>query len=252
MQARRDAAIALAREAGALAQRMRPGLGSPTLKGAQDWLTEADGAVERLVGERLAALFPTDGLLGEEGAQRPGSPVWVVDPIDGTSNFSRGGGRWAVSLGLVADGVPVLGVIHVPDLDETYAAVAGGPATLNGVPIRAAPTASLARAIIEVGWSPRRPSEGHRRLYLGLQEAGAMLRNSGSAAVSLAEIAAGRLDGYAELHVNSWDCAAGLAILEASGARVPPLPADWLTAGLPILVAAPGLAAEMGEVTGLP
>lgn len=241
------AATALAHEAGDLASRMRPAPGDATLKGAQDWLTEADGAVERLLRARLDEAFPGDGFLGEEGgAGRTGWPLWVVDPIDGTSNYARGGARWAVSVGLVGEGgEPLLGVVHAPALGDTYAAARGLGCTRNGAPARPAATDRLDRAIVEIGWSPRRPNESHRALYAGVQDAGAMARNMGSAAVGLAEVAAGRLDGYVERHVQAWDCAAGLALLAEAGAvwRFP-LP-EGLREGGPILAAAPGVAAAL-------
>ncbi len=138
--------------------RMRPpaGAAQATLKGAQDWLTEADGAVEQMLSDALLSAFPSDGFQGEEGgAARAGTLRWVVDPVDGTSNYARGASRWCVSLGLLDGEVPVLGVLAAPALGETFAACQGRGATLNGAPIRAAETGSLSRAIIEAGWSPR-------------------------------------------------------------------------------------------------
>jgi len=139
----------------------------------------------------------------------------------------------------------LLGVIYAPALGTTYAAARGLGATLNGANMHAAPTKSLDRAIVEVGWSPRRRNEAHRTLYAAVQDAGAMARNEGSAAVGLAEVAAGRLDGYVQRHVFTWDCAAALALLAEVGAiwRFP-LNGD-LAAGGPIFAAAPGVAAAL-------
>jgi myo-inositol-1(or 4)-monophosphatase len=117
LAARFETAVRLATEAGALALRMRPPAGAAiaTLKGAQDWLTEADGAVERLLSERLAAEWPDDGFQGEEGGEvRSGTLRWVVDPIDGTANFMRGAPRFCVSLGCLEGETPVIGVIVAP------------------------------------------------------------------------------------------------------------------------------------------
>jgi myo-inositol-1(or 4)-monophosphatase len=150
-----ETAIALAEAAGDLALDMRPPPGAPptaSLKGAQDWLTQADGTVERFLSERLAAAFPADGFQGEEGgARRGGALRWVVDPIDGTANFMRGAPRFCVSLALLEDRTPLIGVLVAPALGETFAARRGGGATLNGAPIRAATTTDLARATIEIG-----------------------------------------------------------------------------------------------------
>ena len=235
-----------------MAMRMRPPPGAFRFKGAQDWLTEADGAVERFLRGRLGSAFPEDGFQGEEDATTyPGNPRWIVDPIDGTSNFARGGARWGVSLGLIdgnaLGGQAVLGVICAPALGDTYAAASGGGATLNGRPIRVADTPDLSRAIVEVGWSPRRSSTAHRVLYARLQDAGAMVRNGGSAAVGLAEVAAGRLDGYAELHVNVWDVAGALAVLAEAGAACTPYLPEGLTGGGRLVAAAPQLADAIGD-----
>ncbi len=230
-----DTAVRLATEAAALALRMQPppGASSATLKGAQDWLTEADGAVESLLSERLAQAFPADGFQGEEGGRaRSGTLRWVVDPIDGTANFMRGGKRFCVSLGCLDGETPVIGVIVAPALGETFAACHGAGATLNGTPIRAAETTDLARATIELGWSHRRP----RETFIGLTDriiaAGAMPRLNGSGALGLADVAAGRTDAYVELHINLWDVAAALTILAEAGATVSPFMAgDGATAG---------------------
>ncbi len=253
LDARLAAALALAAQAAALAMRMRPpaGAAQATLKGAQDWLTEADGAVERLLSDALLASFPSDGFQGEEGgATRAGMLRWVVDPIDGTSNYARGAARWCVSLGLLDGDVPVLGVLAAPALGEIFAACQGQGATLNGAPIRAAATASLDRAIVEVGWSPRVDLGEYQALCARVQAAGAMLRNGGSGALGLADVAAGRLDGYAELHINLWDCAAALAILHEAGAVVTRFLPGGVRGGGPILAAGPAVAAALDAVTG--
>jgi myo-inositol-1(or 4)-monophosphatase len=248
-----DTAIRLATEAGALALRMRPppGASSARLKGAQDWLTEADGAVERLLSERLAAAFPADGFQGEEGGSaRTGTLRWVVDPIDGTANFMRGNRRFCVSLGCLEGDMPVIGVIVAPALDETFAAYTGAGATLNGAPIRAAETTDLARATVELGWSRRRPHEAFLALTDRIIAAGAMPRLGGSGSLGLADVAAGRTDAYVELHINLWDVAAALAILSEAGARVSPfMSGDGAIAGNAILACAPGIADALSAAT---
>jgi len=234
---------------------MRPpaGAAQATLKGAQDWLTEADGAVEQMLSDALLSAFPSDGFQGEEGgATRAGALRWVVDPIDGTSNYARGAPRWCVSLGLLDGGVPVLGVLAAPALGETFAACQGRGATLNGAPIRAAETGSLSRAIIEAGWSPRVKLAEYQALCARLQAEGVMLRNGGSGALGLADVAAGRMDGYAELHINLWDCAAALAVLQEAGAVTANFLPRGVQGGAPILAAAPGVAAALAAVTRLP
>ena len=245
-------AQALVAQAAALALSMLPppGAGQGTLKGAQDWLTEADGAVERMLSAGLAEAFPEDGFQGEEAGQaRDGALRWVADPIDGTSNFARGGRRWCVSLGLLDGRRALLGVLAAPALGETYAACAGRGATLNGAPIHAAATADLGRAMVECGWSPRHPTAAYLALCQRAMASGAMLRAGGSGALGLAEVAAGRLDGYLEQHINLWDVAGALALLAEAGAVVSGfMDGDGPMAGGPILAAAPGVAAALARV----
>jgi len=253
LPARFDAARAIAAEAAALAMAMRPppGAAQATLKARQDWLTEADGAVERLIAERLQHAFPEDGFQGEEtGSTRDGPLRWVVDPIDGTSNYARGATRWCVSISLVAQNAVLLGVLVAPALNETFAACHGAGATLNDAPIHAAATTRLDRAIIEAGWSPRVTQTDYLSLCSGLMAAGAMLRSGGSGALGLADVAAGRMDAYAERHINLWDCAAALAILREAGAAVTPFLPRYATTGGPILAAAPAIAAELAIAAG--
>lgn len=251
-----ETAIDLATEAAQLALQLRPspGASSAKLKGAQDWLTEADGAVERLLSDKLAHAYPTDGFQGEEGGHtRSGSLRWVVDPIDGTANFMRGAKRFCVSLGCLESDMPLLGVIVAPALEETFAACSGMGATLNGKSIHASGTSDLARATVELGWSRRRPHEAFLSLTDRIIAAGAMPRLAGSGALGLADVAAGRSDAYVELHINLWDVAAALAILKEAGAAVSPFMAgDGARTGNPILAAAPGIAAELSAVTQIP
>jgi len=255
LERRLEFAVRVAQEAGALALKLRPPPGAPvaTLKGTQDWLTEADLAVEKLLAERLGGTFPEDGFQGEEtGRGRSGALRWVVDPIDGTANYARGAPRFCVSVGLLEDRTPLVGVLVAPALGEVFAARHGAGATLNGVPIRAAATTDLSRAMVECGWSHRRPNAGFFRLVEGVMGAGAVLRAGGSGALGLADVAAGRIDGYVELHINLWDVAAALAILAESGAVVSPfMDGDGPTQGNPILAAAPGIAGALSAIVGV-
>jgi myo-inositol-1(or 4)-monophosphatase len=247
-----ETAVRLATEAAALALRMQPPPGAThaMLKGAQDWLTEADGAVERLLSERLAQAYPADGFQGEEGGKaRSGTLRWIVDPIDGTANFMRGSKRFCVSLGCLDGDVPVIGVVVAPALGETFAAAAGKGATLNGVAIRAAETSELTRATVELGWSQRRPREAFLGLVDRVIAAGAAPRLGGSGTLGLADVAAGRTDAYVELHINLWDVAAALTLLAEAGAAVSPFMAGGAVAGNPILACAPGIASALSAAT---
>ncbi len=245
----------LVAEAGEIAMRLRPppGVAIGTLKGRQDWLSEADGAVERFLSDGLLAAFPEDGFQGEEGGiARAGRLRWVVDPIDGTANYVRGSPRFCVSLALLEDRTPLIGLLAAPALGETFAAMRGAGATLNGAPIRAAETTALDRALVELGYSARVPFAAFAALMTQVGATGAMPRDGGSGALGLADVAAGRVDAYVELSINLWDCAAALAILKEAGAACSPFIEDGgAEHAHPILACAPGLAAALGPVVGL-
>lgn len=250
---RLDLVAPLAREAAALAARMRAnGMAETKLKGAQDFLTEADGATERFIREELEKLFPGEPVLGEEegAAALPDSgPLWVLDPIDGTANFARGADRWCVSIGMALDGQAALGAVarHAPA--ELILGARGLGATLNGAPIRAAETSDLGRAIVEVGWSLRRPAPSFIALAGRVMAAGAGLRSSGSGTLGLVETAIGRIDAYAELHINAWDACAALAIAREAGCWTNEFDSGaWLTEGNPILFAAPALGPRLAAL----
>jgi myo-inositol-1(or 4)-monophosphatase len=221
-----------------------------SMKGAQDWLTEADGAVETAFRRRIAEAFPGDLVMGEEQGGAMGEALWIIDPIDGTANFARGDKSWCVSIGFLARGVPTIGIIHAPALGETWLARVGHGATLNRQPIRCSPNEDIARASIEVGWSPRRPIDDYLALIGGFFRMGASVKRSASGALGLAHVANGRTDAYCELHINAWDVAAGVVIAAEAGAIVSPFfTGDWAANGNPIVAVTPGLAGRvMGKV----
>ncbi len=255
LQARFDAAVALATEAAGTAMAMRPppGASKGALKGPQDWLTEADGAVERFLSDRLAAAFPADGFQGEEGGTaRSGSLRWVADPIDGTSNYARGGARFCVSLACLEGDTPLIGVIVAPALRETVTARRGQGAHLNQAPIHVAGTRTVAQAIMEVGWSRRCLQADYLALCQAVLSQGSSLRHGGSGALGLVDVAAGRIDGYVELHINLWDVAAALVILREAGAAVSDLLGGGASHGNPIIACAPGLAQAWSNLPGIP
>jgi myo-inositol-1(or 4)-monophosphatase len=214
-------------------------------KGPQDYITEVDGEVERLIATRLHAIFPEDGFIGEEGAGRvgkPGAPIWVVDPIDGTSNFARGAPHFCVSMGAVIEREVELGAIFDPMVDELFAARRGGGATLNGVKMRVADTADLKAASVEVGWNMRFGKDNYLDLLGRVVDTGAAVTRSGSGALGLAYVAAGRRDGYVENHMNAWDCVAAIALIREAGGYVSDfLAGEGLRKGNAILAAAPGV-----------
>jgi len=213
-------------------------------KGAQDLVSEADRACEDLIVAGLARLFPGDGFVGEERGSRgaDAAAVWVIDPIDGTHNFLTGVTFWCMSVGLVAAGELVLGIIYHPLAAELYSARKGGGAFLNGQPIKVSGETELTHARICVGFSYRRPVAEHTQAIGTVLGAGCEYLRLGSGALGLAYTAAGRVDAYWERHMNSWDAAAGLVLVrEAGGWTNDFLAGDGLTAGGEVLAATPGL-----------
>lgn len=213
-------------------------------KGAQDFVTNADRAVEKLIVEELRARFPEHGFYAEEAA-RDGDgvrPTWVIDPIDGTSNFMRGIPLYAVSIALVVNGDVEVGVIHLPRTFETYEAKKGGGARLDGKAIKPSAVTSLDRAAIGVGSSRRTTGEGYFSMVRAITEAGVDVRRLGSACCALAFVASGRLEGYAEQHLNSWDVAAGYLLCREAGALTNEfVQGPWLTEGNALVCANPAL-----------
>jgi myo-inositol-1(or 4)-monophosphatase len=223
------------------------------LKGPQDFLTETDGAVESHLRAEIAKAFPEDSFLGEETGGDPGDNVWVVDPIDGTANFARGIPHYCISIAFVSGNEIQLGAIYNPSLDELHLARRDRGATLNGKPITVAVTASFEAACVELGWSLREPNSAYINRLSALLERGANVRRAASGALGLAFVADGRSDAYAELHMNSWDCLAGLLLVKEAGGRVGRFLRDGaLELGGPVIAVAPGIADELSEAVGLP
>lgn len=191
-------------------------------KGAQDWVSEADREVEVFIRDKIAERYPADGIVGEEHAPRLGQSGfdWVIDPIDGTTNFITGIPAWTVVLAGVARGQTQVGVIHDPNSKETFSAKRGGGAMLNGAPIQIASGVALDSGTVAVGYSNRVTAENVLPLISALVEDGAMFHRNASGALSLAYVAAGRLLGYLEEHMNAWDCLAGQLMVAEAGGRV--------------------------------
>jgi myo-inositol-1(or 4)-monophosphatase len=248
------AAEAVARDAGGLAMRY---LSSPTAldvrsKGAQDVLTAADGAVERLIVATLRAAFPDDAFLGEEGGRVAGgtgdAPCWVIDPIDGTANFARGLPTWCVSIALVGAARTQLGVIYDPSADLMYRATRGGGAWRNGERLAVSMTTDVGRASVDAGYSSRTPAAAYGELVTRLLLRGISVTQCGSAALGLARVADGRLDGYVERHLFAWDALAGLLLIEEAGGRVNAfLDGDGLGQGNQAIAATPAVYAVLAD-----
>lgn len=221
-------------------------------KGPGDWVSDIDDASERVVHEILSAAAPEIDFFGEESGGTRGSVGWLVDPLDGTTNFLRRLPVVGVSVALVADGRPMVGVVHAPMLAETYAAVRGGGAYRDGVRLRVSDRPSGA-AICATGFPFRAKRE---RLDEYLPVFGRALwefedlRRAGAASLDLAWTAAGACDGYFEQALGPWDVAAGALLVEEAGGRVSDWsgdPAAWLDSG-DIVVGSPAVHARILEL----
>jgi len=197
-------------------------------KGHQDFVSQADRNVELLIRDLLTKAFPEDAIVGEEHAPTAGTSgfTWVIDPIDGTTNFINGIPAWTVVVAGVRDGVTVCGVIHDPVNDETFVALKGDGAKLNGAPLILEDTRTLSEGTVGVGYSSRVDDRGIVQLVAALVEEGSMFYRNASGAISLAYVAAGRLLGYSEEHMNAWDCLAGQLMVAEAGGRVEVQDAD--------------------------
>jgi myo-inositol-1(or 4)-monophosphatase len=196
-----------------------------SLKGPANFVSSADRRAEETLYQELSKARPGYGFLGEEGGSREGadkSHRWIVDPLDGTTNFLHGIPQFAISIALEREGAVVAGLIYNPANDEMFIAEKGKGAFLNEQRIRVAGRKRLSESVIACGL----PHHGRGDLALGQRETGAMqyevagLRRFGAAALDLAWVAAGRLDGYWERNIKPWDIAAGLILLREAGGFV--------------------------------
>jgi myo-inositol-1(or 4)-monophosphatase len=199
--------------------------GALTSKGDRDMASEVDFAVERAVRAFLERETPDIGVLGEEEGGATGGTRWVLDPIDGTVNFVHGAPLWGISLGLVADGRAVAGVIDQPMLRTRYAAAEGLGATCNGVPIRGSECTRLPDALVAVGdyaVGPNAEQQNAERLALTglLHPRVQRIRMIGTAATALTWVAAGHLDAMVMFSNKPWDTMAGVAIAREAGVVV--------------------------------
>ncbi|MGI8801421.1 MAG: inositol monophosphatase family protein [Solirubrobacteraceae bacterium] len=209
-----------------------------------DLVSEADFAAQRAIRGLLDERRPGDGFLGEEGGDAAGSSGlrWIVDPLDGTVNFLYGIPQWCVSVAVADGGGALAGVVHDPIRGETFAAVRGGPPTLNGAAVTASAASDLGVAMVATGFSydaALRAEQG--RVVAGLISQVRDIRRCGAAALDLAWTAAGRFDAYYERGLNQWDLAAGELLCDCAGLERRILEEGG---GLPagIMVAAGGLA----------
>jgi myo-inositol-1(or 4)-monophosphatase len=209
-----------------------------------DMVSEMDRGAERLIVDALLGARPDDGLLGEEGSERPGSSGvrWVIDPLDGTTNYLYGHRSFSVSIAAEAHGRAVAGVVVDVPTGEVFRAVEGGGATRDGVTIAVSGETDLAKALVATGFGYRPDQRRHQGAVLAaILDQIRDIRRSGSAALDLCSMACGRVDAYYELSLSRWDFAAGALIATEAGAEVMDLAGLFPTAA-PLLAAPPALA----------
>lgn len=185
-----------------------------------DFASEIDRSAEAEIIREIRRAYPQHAILAEEsGAQGKARQVWVIDPLDGTSNYLRGLPHYSVSIALLEDGEAVLGVVYDPSRDELFAAVRGSGATLNDKRIRVAGRTGIEGALLCTGFPFRRRTHlpAHLAMVQALLADAEDLRRTGSAALDLSYVAAGRLDGFWEIGLKPWDMAAGCLILREAG-----------------------------------
>ncbi len=218
-------AVRAARNAGDLIRRSSENVGQLTInqKSINDFATEIDRAAEQEIINVIRGSYPDHAILAEESGAHEGNDYqWIIDPLDGTTNFLHGFPMYAVSIALKHKGKLEVGVIYDPQRDELFTAERGGGAMLNNRKIRVTRQVSLKGALIGTGFPFKK--QQHLDAYLGMFKElftdSAGIRRAGSAALDLAYLAAGRLDGFWEIGLKEWDIAAGVLLVQEAGGAV--------------------------------
>lgn len=216
-----------------------------------DLVSDADRAAERLLLDAIDAARPDDGVLAEEGSARDSRSgyTWVLDPLDGTINFLFGIPVWGVSIAIDDGDGTLVGVVHDPARGDTFRARRGGGATLNGRPIRVSDRDDLATALVGTGFSYEDQARARQaEKLLEVLPAVRDIRRAGSAALDLASVSCGRLDGFFEASMEPWDKAAGVLLVREAGGVVTKLgaPLPHLSPG--VIAAGPGLHEDLAAL----
>ena len=245
----------IAGEAGAFALAKFRALDSLVIesKGYHDVVSEADRLTEMLIRDAIGKRWPDDGIVGEEHGRKHGTSGydWVIDPIDGTANYLAGIPHWCVVIACTKDGLPVTGVICDPNTGEMFWAQKGGGAFVNGKTMHISAAASLQEGSVAAGASGRGNRAQSAALVREILAADGMFFRSASGALMLAYVAAGRLIGYVEDHMNSWDCFAALLMVEEAGGVHLPLDAKRsLEGGTRLIASNPALYPALEALAG--
>lgn len=225
MQQLLETAVEIAHEAGALIRTHYQKRVQVSFKGAVNPVTETDTAAEALITSRLNQAFPDHHILGEEAGGsdwRTQSPIWIIDPLDGTNNYAHGLPHFSVSIGLFVDGEPAVGVVYDPLREDTFTAWRGGGAWHNGQRVTVNRVDTLANALMATGFPyVRRVAAFNNVQFLDVILRRCQgVRRSGSAALDLAYVACGRFAGYWEPFLSTWDLAAGVLLVTEAGGRI--------------------------------
>ncbi len=219
-----DAAVELALHAGHLIKRLAKQPHTITYKGAIDLVTEADVQSEALIIAGIKERFPDHGILAEEKGSEQGESdfLWIIDPVDGTTNYAHGFPVYGVSIALEYRGEVIAGVVYEPNLDELFTAEKGKGAFLNGSPIRVSETRDLDKSLLATGfpYDFRIDPERIIKLFTAFSLRTQGIRRAGAATIDLVSLACGRFDGFWEFGLKPWDMAAGGLIATEAGARI--------------------------------
>jgi myo-inositol-1(or 4)-monophosphatase len=240
----REFLASIAREAGALLAQRFHGTHTVDYKGEIDLVTEADRMSEELLISRISREYPHHDILAEESAEtNTGSDYrWIIDPLDGTTNYAHGFPVFCVSIALEFRGEVVVGAVYDPMRDELFLAEKGGGAFLNDSVISISPTEDIARGLLATGfpYDIREKPDNNINYFNEMALKAQAIRRAGSAAIDLAYVAAGRFDGFWELKLRPWDTAAGWLLVEEAGGRVSELSGAPYTLNSPSIMASNG------------
>ncbi len=237
-----------AEAAGQLAKQKLAQPRTVTSKGFRDIVTDADFAAQALITDTIQQAFPSHGFLTEEAddsLSAEGEIIWIIDPIDGTTNYSRGLPNFCVSVAALDPSIGqgydaiVAGVIYDPSRDELFSAIKGQGAQLNGQPMSVSPVTALPEAVVAFDWSRYQQFRlTIHELLVPLSKQAGWMRSIGTAALAMAWTAAGRFDGYLSFKLRQWDLAAGVLLTREAGGRVTDPMGEkiaWISAGTPAL-----------------
>ncbi len=220
----RELAVEAALAAGKIQRERRNNVCLVGFKGEIDPVTETDLLCEKEIIGRISERFPDHAILAEESGEAPGDSAykWVVDPLDGTVNYSHGFPFYCVSIGLTFQDEPVLGVVYNSNQDELFVAEKGKGATMNGQPISVSKTANLKQSLLVTGFAydVAQSDDDNLDHFRNFIKASQGVRRPGSAAMDLVYTALGRFEGFWEMKLRPWDMAAGKLIVEEAGGRV--------------------------------